>query len=84
MQDPHYIASLFDVPEPLEVSVFSGRGNINRQTYLVKAGPPGSRNEYLLQLLNPDVFRDPEAVMRSMILCIKAQRRRCLKGPCRL
>ncbi|NLT66421.1 MAG: phosphotransferase [Acidobacteria bacterium] len=80
LQDPHYIASLFDVPEPLEVSVFSGRGNINRQTYLVKAGPPGSRNEYLLQLLNPDVFRDPEAVMRSMILCIKAQRKALSEG----
>jgi hypothetical protein len=76
----HRIASLFNLPEPLECSDFKGKGNINQQTYLVAAGPSDRRTQHLLQLLNPDVFSQPEAVMASMSSCIQAQNEAMAKG----
>jgi len=67
------IASLFDIPSPVEVLDFPRKGNINQQTYWIKAGPPTARSEYLLQLLNPGIFTQPRIVMNAMISCIRAQ-----------
>ncbi len=69
------IASLFDLPEPIEAYEFPQRGNINRETFLIIAGPRGERGEYLLQLLNPEVFSRPRAVMDAMNSCIQAQQK---------
>jgi hypothetical protein len=69
----HEIASLFALPSPFEVSDFAEKGNINRQTYLVVAGPPQEPTEYILQLLNPVIFTQPRRVMEAMILCLEAQ-----------
>jgi hypothetical protein len=74
------IASLFDLPQPLDVSDFANKGNINQQTYLVSAGPSASKCEHLLQLLNPGVFTQPNAVMDGMIACIRAQRKALSEG----
>lgn len=68
------IASLFDLPEPVKAYDFPQKGNINRETYLVTAGHPPNRGEYLLQRLNSGVFTRPRAVMTGMIACIQAQR----------
>lgn len=78
-----YIASLFDLHGPVEVSDFPAKGNINQQTYLIKAGPPADRAEYLLQLLNPSVFKQPHAVMDAMISCILAQQKALSEGALR-
>jgi N-acetylhexosamine 1-kinase len=67
------IASLFDIPSPIEVLDFPRKGNINQQTYWIKAGPPAHQSEYLLQLLNPEIFTQPRNVMDAMIACIRAQ-----------
>jgi N-acetylhexosamine 1-kinase len=74
------IASSFDLTGPVEVSDFPQKGNINQQTYLVTAGPPGNRTEYILQMLNPGVFSQPRAVMASMIACIQAQKKALSEG----
>ena len=74
------IASLFHLPEPIEVYHFPEKGNINRETYLVAAGPQTERAEYILQQLNPGVFKKPADIMRAMISCIEAQRQALLKG----
>jgi hypothetical protein len=77
---PEYIlniASRFalpDPPDPLEAFHFTRKGNINQQTYWIKAGPRDNHSEYLLQLLNPGVFKQPGEVMDAMLLCIEAQR----------
>ncbi len=68
------ITGFFDLPEPRKISDYPGKGNVHRCTYLVEAGPPGNRGEYLLQMLNTDVFADPAAVMKTMIACIEAQK----------
>jgi hypothetical protein len=67
------IASQFGIPSPIELVDFQRKGNINQQTYWIKAGSPANRSEYLLQLLNPSVFTQPQRVMDAMISCIHAQ-----------
>jgi hypothetical protein len=74
------IASLFNLPGSIEISDFAAKGNINRQTYLVKAGTQDNRLEYLLQLLNPAVFKQPRAVMDAMISCLEAQQKAIAEG----
>jgi hypothetical protein len=74
------IAAMFNVPEPIEVSDFPDRGNINSQTYLITAGFASNKAEYILQQLNPDVFKQPATVMEAMILCIDAQRKALSEG----
>jgi N-acetylhexosamine 1-kinase len=74
------IASQFDLSGSIEVSDFPEKGNINQQTYLVQAGPPHDRAEYILQMLNPDVFTQPHVVMDSMISCIQAQQKAMSEG----
>ncbi len=74
------IASCFDIPEPLEVADFPGKGNINQRTYLITAGLPDTRSQYLLQQLNPDVFSLPHTVMDTMILCIQSQEEALSRG----
>ena len=74
------IASQFAVSSPLEAFHFTRKGNINQQTYWIKAGPPENRSEYLLQLLNPAVFKRPEEIMDAMIACIQAQRASLASG----
>lgn len=75
-----HIASLFELQQPVEAFDFPSKGNINQQTYLIKAGPPAECTEYLLQLLNPNVFKQPRAVMRAMIACIQAQQSALSEG----
>jgi hypothetical protein len=75
-----HIASLFDIPKPLEATDFEGKGNINQETFLIKAGKPPHSVEYLLQKINPDVFKRPRLVMQSMIACIEAQRNALLSN----
>jgi hypothetical protein len=69
------IASRFDVPGPIEAYDFPEKGNINQHTFLITAGPPSSRQEYLLQCINQQVFTRPRTVMAAMIACLDAQRR---------
>jgi hypothetical protein len=80
LKQAHDIASLFDIPEPMEVADFEDRGNINQQTYLISTGTPADRAEYLLQKINPDVFKRPRLVMQAMISCIEAQRNALFQG----
>ena len=79
----HRIAGLFDLPEPMKISDYPGKGNVHRFTYLVEAGLPGNRSEHLLQMLNTDVFADPDAVMETMIACIQAQEEALSEGALR-
>jgi hypothetical protein len=74
------IASLFDLPAPVKASEFSGRGNINQQTFLIHSGLNENRSECLLQLLNPQVFTAPVAVMETMAACIEAQQESLSRG----
>lgn len=74
------IAGFFALPGPMKISDYPGKGNINRSTYLVSAGQPGSRREYLLQMLNPNVFADPGAVLETMTACIQAQKKALSEG----
>lgn len=69
--DIEWVVSRFQVPGPVLVSAFPGRGNINLHTYQVTAGG----QEYLLQKVNSDVFTMPYRVMKAMIASIEAQRR---------
>jgi len=80
LKEPRTIASLFDLPSPIEVFDFPEKGNINRETYLVTAGALRVCSEYILQKLNPGVFKRPSEVMRAMILCIEAQRKAISEG----
>ncbi len=74
------VASLFDLEGPFEVYDFEGKGNINRETFLIVSGPPRARSEYLLQLLNSTVFPQPRLVMNAMIACIRAQEKALAEG----
>ncbi len=74
------IASRFDVPKPVVALEFEGKGNINRQAFLIAAGPPGLQNEYLLQMLNPEVFVQPRTVMAAMDACARAQQEALASG----
>ena len=73
------MASLFELPMPVRVRDFPEKGNINHQTYLITAGEAGSE-QYLLQQLNPEVFKQPRAVLKGMILCIRAQEKALSEG----
>ena len=75
LSQAHKIASLFELPGPLDVADFPEKGNINRQTCVVIAGPHNDRSEYILQQLNPTVFTQPQHTMEAMILCLEAQRK---------
>lgn len=83
LKQAYRIAHRFDLPEPFEVSDFSGKGNVNCATYLVKAGQSGKGGEYLLQKLNMEVFADPDAVMDTTIACLKAQNKALSEGALR-
>jgi N-acetylhexosamine 1-kinase len=74
------IVSRFDLCGPVEISDFKIKGNINQESYLIVAGPPSDRREYILQRLNPDVFTQPRRVMNAMILCIDAQQKALSEG----
>jgi hypothetical protein len=74
------IASRFDLPAPLTICDFVDKGNINQQTYLISAITGGGCREYLLQLLNPEVFTEPHAVMAGMTACIRAQQKALSQG----
>jgi hypothetical protein len=74
------IASSFDLDGPMEVHDFAEKGNINRQTYLIVCRPHAERKEYILQLLNPDVFTQPRRVMDAMVACIEAQQKALSAG----
>jgi len=62
---------------------FPDKGNINRHTYLISAGPDGGKREYLLQRINQQVFTRPWSVMASMIASIEAQRQCLARGELR-
>jgi N-acetylhexosamine 1-kinase len=83
IKQAHPIAALFNLPDPIDVFDFPKRGNINRQTYLVLAGPPTDHKEYILQQLNPEIFAQPRIVMEAMIQCIEAQRKAASEGALR-
>ena len=74
------IVSSFELCGSVEISEFKGKGNINRESYLVIAGPAGDRKEYILQRLNSNVFAQPRRVMQAMISCIEAQRKALSEG----
>lgn len=74
------IASLFDLPAPIRASEFFGRGNINQETFLILSGLDDEQSEYLLQLLNPQVFTQPVMVMEAMVTCIAAQQEMISRG----
>jgi hypothetical protein len=80
LEQARIITSFFDIPEPFEAHDFSGKGNINRRTYLISAGGSNSATQYLLQQLNPVVFAQPHAVMDAMVSCINAQKKALLDG----
>jgi hypothetical protein len=80
LDEVRQIASLFNLPGRVEIDDFAAKGNINRQAYLVKAGPVDHRSEYLLQLLNPAVFAQPRAVMDALISCLEAQQKAMAEG----
>jgi N-acetylhexosamine 1-kinase len=73
------LASRFALPGPLEAFDFTEKGNINLHTFSVLAGPEPSRNEYLLQRINHQVFFRPRSVMAAMIASINAQAE-CLRN----
>jgi len=77
------IASVFSLPRPMESYDFPDKGNINRHTYLISAGPDGGKREYLLQRINQQVFTRPWSVMASMIASIEAQRQCLARGELR-
>jgi hypothetical protein len=74
------IASRFDLPGEPEAFDFPEKGNINRETFLIVTAQAGHRNEYILQMLNPDVFTRPQSVMEAMVSCIQAQQRAVSTG----
>jgi len=74
--DIEWVVSQFQVPGPVHVSPFPGRGNINLHTYQVSAGG----QEFLLQKVNSDVFTMPYRVMKAMIASIDSQRRSLSNG----
>lgn len=74
------VSSLFDLPQPIGAADFPEKGNINRETYLICAGPANTREEYILQKLNQDVFKEPANVMQAMISCIETQQKAISDG----
>jgi hypothetical protein len=78
IEDIAWIAMQFDLPEPITVDHFPGKGNINLHTYEVLAGD----GQYLLQKVNSDVFTMPHRVMNGMIASIEAQTEARDAGKC--
>lgn len=78
LQDVSYFAEQFDLLGPLEVTPFLQRGNINLDAFLVV---DALGQTYLLQKINPDVFRFPERVMEGTVASLNAQRRGASKRP---
>jgi hypothetical protein len=74
------IASMFDLHHPIQVADFPEKGNINRQTFLITEETTAEPAEYILQELNPEVFKQPRTVMDSMISCIGVQQKALLDG----
>lgn len=74
------LASIFQLPPPIEAYDFPEKGNINQHTYLIRSGPPGREAEYLLQQINQRVFNRPRSVMAAMLACIRAQRESLARG----
>jgi len=72
------IASYFSIDQPIEVSDFPGKGNINLDTFLVAAGE--NRRNYLLQRVNTDVFPMPNRVMLGMSASLRAQQQSLSNG----
>lgn len=70
LDDIGWVAQQFQIPRPVTVTPFPGRGNINLHTYSVMAGGQA----YLLQKVNSDVFTMPHRVMAGMLASIEAQR----------
>lgn len=77
------IASSFSLPRPIESYDFPDKGNINRHTYLISAGPQRTKREYLLQRINQQVFTRPWSVMASMLASIRAQQDCLARGDLR-
>jgi len=77
------IASIFSLLRPIESYDFPDKGNINRHTYLISAGPDGRKTEYLLQRINQQVFTRPWSVMASMLASIEAQQQCLARGDLR-
>ncbi|MFB3904986.1 MAG: phosphotransferase [Acidobacteriota bacterium] len=77
------VASIFSLPRPIESYDFPDKGNINRHTYLITAGPDGAKREYLLQRINQQVFTRPWSVMASMLASIEAQQQCLARGELR-
>ena len=69
------IGSRFDVVGPLEAFDFPDKGNINRDTFVLRCGPSDDTSEFLLQRINQEVFTQPDAVMAAMLASLHAQRR---------
>ena len=65
------IAARFAISQPIQISDFDAKGNINLDAFLVTTAE-GKR--YLLQRLNSDVFAQPERVMAGMRASLEAQR----------
>jgi len=74
------VASLFDLPSPLEPYDFPERGNIHHHTFLIQSGGHPRPHEYLLQRINQQVFTCPPNVMAAMISCLEAQQRNLERG----
>jgi hypothetical protein len=74
------MASCFALPLPLEARDFPDKGNINRHTYSILAGPAGTQEEYLLQRINQQVFTRPRSVMAAMMASIQAQKESLERG----
>lgn len=72
------IAKRFQIPEPIEVQDFAGKGNINLDTVLVLAGP--NRVPFLMQRINDAVFSMPTRVMQGMIASLDAQKTALIVG----
>jgi hypothetical protein len=70
LEEAAKVAAHFQIPQPFEVIDFEGKGNINLDTLLVRAGD----TRYLMQRINPDVFPLPDRVMSGMVQSLAAQR----------
>lgn len=74
------IGSRFEVEAPLEAYDFSGKGNINLDTFWLTAGRSNPPANFLLQRINQQVFTRPRTVMDAMLASLDAQRRSLAEG----
>jgi len=80
LNQAHQIACRFDLPDSFEAFDFPKKGNIHRQTFLIVAQNHCNPREYLLQMLNTEVFASPDGVMDAMASCIRAQNKALSEG----